>query len=132
MRNRNQSQRKRRRDRVRAKLYGTKARPRLTVFRSNKYTYAQIIDDEKRITLVAASEMDVKDAKRPKAAGAKTAKKTTTELTKMEKAKHIGQALAIKAAKKGIKEVVFDRGAYKFHGRVKMLAEGARSEGLKF
>lgn len=101
--------------RVRAKIFGTKERPRLSVFRSAKHIYAQLIDDEKDQTLVAASDLELK----------KKAKK-------QEIAKEIGKLLAKKAKAKRITEVVFDRGGYQYHGRVKALAEGARSGGLKF
>lgn len=99
-------------------IKGSKERPRLSVFRSNKAIYAQIIDDEKGRTLVAASEREVeKEAKR---------------VTKVERASEVGKILAKRALKKGIKKVVFDRGTNKYHGRVKALAEGARSGGLEF
>ncbi|MBI4999707.1 50S ribosomal protein L18 [Candidatus Gottesmanbacteria bacterium] len=93
-------------------------RPRLSVFRSGKYIYGQIIDDKKGETLVAANDqkLKIKDEK----------------LKKTERAKEVGKILADKALKKGIKTIVFDRGTYKYHGRVKALAEGARDGGLKF
>ena len=103
--------------RVRAKISGTPARPRLNVFRSLNHIYAQIIDDEKGVTLVAASSLD-KDFD---GHGGNT-----------EAAKKVGLSIAKKAADKGITEVVFDRGGYLYHGRVKELAEGAREGGLKF
>jgi len=106
----------RRRIRVRAKISGTKARPRLNVFRSLKHVYAQLIDDQARKTLVSASDAELKDSKGKKA----------------DKAQKVGELIAQKAAKAGIKEAVFDRAGYKFHGRVKAIAEGARSGGLKF
>ncbi len=86
---------------------------RLTVFRSNKHLYAQIVDDGERKTLVSAGDQKLKG-------------------TKTEKAKEVGKLLAQKASEKKIKEVVFDRGRFKYHGRVKALAEGAREGGLKF
>ncbi len=92
---------------------------RLSVYRSNLYTYAQIIDDQKRRTLVAVSEKMLK---------LDSAKKSS----KTEKARLLGQLLGEKAVAKKITEVVFDRGSYKYHGRVKALAEGARAAGLKF
>ncbi len=121
MRQTNKSAKKKRKDRVRAKLLRRCQKPRLCVFRSNKSIYAQIIDDEKGITLVSASEadrtnLDSKNSKR----------------TKSQKAELVGQILTKKAIKNGIKEVIFDRGAYKYHGRVRRLAESARKEGLKF
>ena len=90
-------------------------RPRLSVFRSNKYIYAQIIDDPKGATLVAASDKGFLDK------GIKT-----------ERASLVGEALAKKALKKKISEVAFDRGSYKYHGRIKKLAESARKGGLVF
>lgn len=98
---------------------------RLSVFRSNKYIYAQVIDDEKGKTLVSASDQ--------KLATQKTQKKTRdTEKSKMERARLIGRLLAEKALKKDIKKVYFDRGKFKYHGRVKALAEGAKEGGLEF
>lgn len=103
--------------RVRAKITGTSARPRLNVFRSLNHIYAQIIDDAKGVTLVAASTVD---------------KDFDGYGGNSEAAKKVGLNLAKKAADKGITEVVFDRGGYLYHGRVKELAEGAREGGLKF
>ncbi len=98
---------------------------RLSVFRSNKYIYAQVIDDEKGKTLVSASDQ--------KLATQETQKKTrNTEKFKMEKARLVGKLLAEKALKIGIKKVHFDRGKFKYHGRVKALAEGAKEGGLEF
>lgn len=103
--------------RVRSKITGTSELPRLNVFRSLNHIYAQIIDDEKGITLAAAS----------------TAEKSFEGYGgNMEAAKKVGESIAKKAAEKGITEVVFDRGGYIYHGRVKELAEGAREGGLKF
>lgn len=90
-------------------------RPRVTVYRSNKYISAQIIDDEKKSTIVGVSEKDLK-----------------TKGTKTEKAKALGLLLAQKAKTKKVKKVVFDRGSYAYHGRVKGLAEGLREGGLEF
>ena len=103
----------RRHRRVRNKISGTAARPRLDVFRSAKHIYAQIIDDEQGVTLVSASTMD-KDFNGNGGAAAE-----------------IGKKIAAKALEKGITEVVFDRGGYVYHGRVKALADGAREGGLK-
>ena len=103
--------------RIKKTVSGTPERPRLVVFRSNSEIYAQIIDDTKGVTLVAASSRD-KDLK---ATGTKT-----------EKAKQVGQAIAKKALAAGIESISFDRGGYLYHGRVKSLAEGAREGGLKF
>lgn len=105
----------RRKARTRKKLL-SKARARLSVFRSNKYIYAQIIDDATGATLVAASE---KEASRGK-------------LTKTQKAEAVGKTIAERAQKKKIKKVVFDRGSYKYHGRIKALADAARAGGLEF
>ena len=103
--------------RVRGKISGTAARPRLNVFRSNKNIYAQIIDDVAGVTLCAASTLD---AEFEGNGGNK------------EAAHKVGELLAKRAADKGISEVVFDRGGYIFHGGVKEQAEGAREGGLKF
>ena len=103
--------------RVRNHIAGTAARPRLNVFRSLKNIYAQIIDDEKGVTLVSASSKD---------------KGFSQYGGNVEAAKAIGAAVAKKALEKGIIEVVFDRGGYIYHGRVAALAEAAREAGLKF
>ena len=106
--------------RVRKKIAGTTQRPRLCIFRSSNNIYAQIIDDTNRVTLVAASslEADVKGA--------------VNHTGNKEAAKLVGQLVAKKAVEKGITEVVFDRGGYLYHGRIKELAEAAREAGLKF
>ena len=109
--------RKRIKYRIKKTVSGTAQKPRLAVFRSNSEIYAQIIDDTKGVTLVAASSRD-KDLK---ASGTKT-----------EKAKQVGEAIAKKALAAGIETISFDRGGYLYHGRVKSLAEGAREGGLKF
>jgi large subunit ribosomal protein L18 len=109
--------RKRRHKRIRAKIFGTEKRPRLCVFRSNKHIYAQLIDDEKGHTIVSASDLELKRIEK---------------MTKVQKAKEVGKLIAKKAKEKNIEEVVFDRAGYKYHGRVKALAEGAREGGLKF
>ena len=110
--------RKKRHRRVRAKLKGTSKRPRLSVFRSNRHIYAQIIDDSKGKTLVSASDLELKD---------KIKEKRKTKI-----AFEVGKLIAQKALKKKIESVCFDRGGYKYHGRVKALADGARENGLKF
>jgi len=102
--------------RVRNKISGTASRPRLSVFRSNKDIYAQLIDDVKGVTLVAASSKSISDAK----------------VAKIEQANLVGKSIAEKALAAGFEAVVFDRGGYLYHGRVKSLAEGAREGGLKF
>ena len=106
--------RKRRHSRIRASVMGTANRPRLSVYRSNRGVQIQLIDDENARTLVSASS--VKDTKQ----------------NPLEAAKEAGARLAKEAVKDGIKEVVFDRGGFAYHGRVKMVAEGAREGGLKF
>ncbi|GCD78446.1 50S ribosomal protein L18 [Thermaurantimonas aggregans] len=108
------------RKRIRKVVSGTAERLRLSVFRSNNEIYAQLINDETGTTLVAASTMQ-KDI-REKIAG----------MTKVEAAREVGKALAIKALEKGIEVCAFDRGGNLYHGRVKALAEGAREGGLKF
>jgi large subunit ribosomal protein L18 len=102
--------------RIRAKLSGTGERPRLNVYRSLNHIYAQVIDDQKGETLVSASTLQAK---------AKTGGNVAA-------AKEIGKAIAEQAAAKGIKQVVFDRGGYLYHGRVKALADAAREAGLEF
>lgn len=111
------SQRIKRHKRVRAKISGTPERPRLNVFRSETNIYAQIIDDVKGVTLCAASTLD---------------KEFTGKGSNKEAAREVGKLIAKRAAEKGITEVVFDRGGYIFHGRVKELADGAREGGLNF
>ncbi len=102
--------------RTRKKILVKKTLPRLTVFRSNKFVYAQIIDDNHGKTIVSASEKELKG-----------------EIPgRSQRAEEVGRMIAKKAANKKIKNVLFDRGAYKFHGRIKALAEGARKEGLIF
>ena len=113
---RNQARLKRHK-RIRAKISGTAARPRLAVYRSNANISVQIIDDENRVTLASASTLE-------KAFEGNGGNK--------EAAREIGKIVAERAAAKGITEVVFDRGGYLYHGRVSELAEGAREGGLKF
>lgn len=113
--------RERRKKRTRVKIFGTPERPRLCVFRSAKHIYAQLIDDEKAHTLVSASDLELKKRKKEK-----------KKKTKKEIAFEVGKLIAEKALKKKIEKVVFDRGQYKYHGRIKALAEGAREGGLKF
>lgn len=110
----------RRHRRVRGKIAGTAARPRLNVFRSVTQIYAQVIDDGAGRTLAAASSVDRELRDRVKG------------LKKSEQAKVVGQVVAERARSKGIQAVVFDRGGYKYIGRVKALADGARESGLKF
>ena len=101
--------------RIRAKISGTASRPRLRVFRSLQSMSVQLIDDENQTTLVSASLSDIKGAK-----------------NNVEGAKKIGEMIAKKASDKKITEIVFDRAGYKYHGKVKAIAEGARAAGLKF
>jgi large subunit ribosomal protein L18 len=107
--------RTRRHVRVREKVRGSAARPRLAVFRSLTHIYAQLVDDDAGTTLAAASSLDTKDAK-----GKRT-----------ELAKSVGTLLGDRAKQKGVTEVVFDRGGYRYHGRVKALADGVRAAGVK-
>lgn len=112
--------RRRRHLRVRKRIGVAKDRPRLSVFRSSKQIYAQIIDDTEGRTLAAASSLD------------KEVRDQVAGLKKVEQAKVVGEVLARRAKAHGIDKVVFDRGGYKYHGRVRSLAEGARAEGLEF
>jgi large subunit ribosomal protein L18 len=139
-----QKARYRRHKRVRAKIFGTALRPRLCVFRSNKHIWAQLISDEKGKTLIAASDLELKEKRKKEkpssaSAPAKTSvgKKTTEgkEEKRSEKAAlayELGKLIAKKALENKIEKVIFDRGSYKYHGRVRALAEGARVGGLKF
>jgi large subunit ribosomal protein L18 len=104
--------------RIRKNLSGTSERPRLSVFRSNKEIYAQVIDDLSSKTLVSASSLS-KDFEKEK-------------VSKIEQARRVGTLIAKKAKEAGIETVVFDRNGYLYHGRVKSLAEAARADGLKF
>jgi large subunit ribosomal protein L18 len=101
---------------IRRRLSGTSERPRLSVFRSNRAIYAQIIDDVTGVTIAAASSVKLEDA-----AG-----------SNVETSNRVGKEIAAKALEKGITQVVFDRSGYLYHGKVKSLAEGAREAGLKF
>ena len=112
--------RQRRHRRVRKKAVGTVERPRLNVFRSLKHIYAQVIDDDKGHTLAAASTLD------PELRG------KLNGITRTEQAKLVGELLAKRALERGVKKVAFDRGGYKYHGRVKSLAEAVREGGLEF
>jgi len=106
--------------RIRKNLSGTEVRPRLCVFRSNKHIYAQIVDDSKGSTLTAASTLDVDTKAQFKSGG------------NIAAAKAVGKMVAQRALQKGINAVLFDRGGYIYHGRVKALADAAREAGLKF
>jgi len=118
MKNKKEFQRSRAKRRVRAKISGTGERPRLSVFRSNKQIYAQLIDDATGTTLVAASSKHESIASK--------------NVLKLEQAKMVGELLAERAKEAEIVSVVFDRNGYVYHGRVKALADGAREGGLKF
>jgi large subunit ribosomal protein L18 len=106
----------RRHNRVRAVVHGTSARPRLSVYRSNQSIYAQLIDDSSKKTLLAAHSREAKKAAK----------------TKITQAAEVGRIIAEKAKKQNISTVVFDRGGYRYHGRVKAMAEAAREQGLVF
>jgi large subunit ribosomal protein L18 len=112
--------RERRKLRIRRKISGTAERPRLSVFRSSKHIYAQVIDDVNGTTVAHASTLsrDVRTA--------------ITESTKVDSAKSVGQAIAKALLEKGVNSVVFDRNGYLYHGRVRALADAAREAGLKF
>lgn len=111
-----QTKKQRRQRRIRAKLAGTAKRPRLCIFRSAHHIYAQLVDDEKGKTLAAVSDRKIKKSKK----------------SKIDLAKEIGKLIAKVALEKKIEKVIFDRGSYKYHGRVKAVAEGVREAGLKF
>lgn len=111
----NKEKRIKRKKRVRAKIFGTAERPRLSVFRTNQHIYAQIIDDTVGHTLVSANSLQLKE-----------------KLTNKEKVKKIAEILAQKAIEKGIKKIVFDRNGFSYKGRVKLLAEELRQKGLEF
>jgi large subunit ribosomal protein L18 len=106
----------RRRRRIRGRVEGSAARPRLSVFRSNKGIYAQVIDDASGTTIAAASSVQL----------------SSSEGSKSEQASAVGKLVAERARDKGVESVVFDRGGYLYHGRVKALADGAREGGLRF
>jgi len=114
------SERIKRHKRIRNKISGTPERPRLSVFRSTKHIYAQIIDDVNGVTLVAASTME------------KSIADAVKEMTKSEQAKYVGGELGRRAVEKGVTTVVFDRSGYLYMGRLEALAEGAREAGLQF
>ncbi len=109
------SKRKRIQFRIRSKVKGTSARPRLSVYRSNKEIYCQLIDDVEGVTLAAATSTEVESTG-----------------TKSERAKSVGKKIAEKALAENISSIVFDRGGYLYHGRIKALADGAREGGLQF
>lgn len=125
--NTKREQRHRRHKKIRAKVLGNAKRPRFSVFRSNQYIYGQLIDDEKGHTLIRGSDLDFKKLKNQSLKLKKNKKETKIDL-----AYKVGGLIAKEALKKGIKKAVFDRGGYKYHGRIKAIAEGARKEGLSF
>lgn len=127
-----QEKRIRRHRRVRAKVKGTAQVPRLCVFRSNQHIYAQLIDDEKGKTILSAKDFEVHPVKSVKGGAKQFDKVKKKKATKMELAKEVGKLIAQKALDKKIKKVIFDRAGYKYHGRVKSMAEGVREAGLKF
>jgi large subunit ribosomal protein L18 len=110
----NQASRQRRHRKIRAKVQGTKERPRLVVFRSSAHFYSQMIDDDQGKVLASASDLSLKKG------------------TKLEKAAQVGKEITKKAKEKGIEKVVFDRAGYYYHGRVKAFAEAVREADLKF
>ncbi len=112
--------RERRKLRIRRKISGTAEQPRLSVFRSLKHIYAQVVDDVAGTTIAHASTLS------------KDVKGQASESTKSDSAKMVGQAIAAQLKSKGVKKVVFDRNGYLYHGRIKALAEGAREAGLEF
>lgn len=110
----------RRHKRIRAKIIGTSKIPRLSVFRSGKHIYAQIIDDGKGVTLMQSNDLKSLESK------------SKSKIKKTDSAKNIGISFGKEIINKGFKSIVFDRGGYKYHGRVKALAEGLREAGIKF
>ncbi|MEK7162839.1 MAG: 50S ribosomal protein L18 [Patescibacteria group bacterium] len=108
--------RDRRKNRTRARIHGTAETPRFSVFRSNHYTYVQLIDDKVRKTLISASTQEFTDKQ---------------SITKQKLAEKLGELIAKKAIEKGIKKAIFDKGNYKYHGRIKAIAEEARKGGLQ-
>ena len=109
-----------RKKRIRKKMTGTQERPRLSVFRSARHVYAQIVDDSRGATVVSASSVE------------KAVKSQPAFENKVALAEHVGKLIAERAAEKGIKKVVFDRNGFLYHGRVKAISEGARKAGLDF
>lgn len=106
-----------RKKRIRGKIFGTKSRPRVSIFRSNKYIYAQFVNDEEAKTLLSLSSKNVR---------------ADSKMSKVQVATVVGEELAKKAKTKKIKRIVFDRGGYRYHGRVKALAESLRKGGMEF
>ncbi|MFH1832650.1 MAG: 50S ribosomal protein L18 [Candidatus Levyibacteriota bacterium] len=119
-----------RQSRVRSKVRGTKERPRLSVFRSNKAIYVQLINDEEGKTILGMTESHLEEKNQPARSAGGPAGRQGGQ--KSIQAKNLGMVLAKKALEKKIKKVVFDRGGYIYHGRIKSLAQGAREGGLEF
>lgn len=138
--NSKKEKRYRRHKRVRAKIFGTAKIARLCVFKTPKHIYAQLVDDEKGKTILSSSDLEIKKLKikSPASAKARTGKQKsenenkTVKTAKVAIAYEVGKMIAKKAKEKKITKVVFDRGGYKYHGRVKAVAEGAREAGLEF
>ncbi|HQB27283.1 MAG TPA: 50S ribosomal protein L18 [Candidatus Paceibacterota bacterium] len=116
-----EEKRKRRQARIRTKVSGSAVRPRLSVFKSNKHMFVQLVDDDAGKTLVSASDQEIKSEKGKK-----------VDFTKVETSKAVGRLIAEKALAQKIKEAKFDRGGNRFTGRIKAIADGAREGGLKF
>lgn len=136
-----QAKRESRHRKVRTKIFGTSKRPRLSVYRSLEHIYTQLINDEKGKTLISASDLellrpDQKKSKRTKSLRRQRAQGKKEEMekrsAKIAVAYEVGKLIGEKALKLGIKKCVFDRGGYKYHGRIKAVADGAREGGLKF
>jgi len=122
----------RRHRRIRAKIFGTVKVPRLCVFRSAKHIYAQLIDDERGRTIAVVSDLEIKKQTRKEKVEKKKEGEKKAMTRKVTLAYKVGKLIAEKALKKKIEKVIFDRASYKYHGRVKALADGAREGGLKF
>lgn len=120
----------RRHRRIRARISGTAKVPRLCIFRSVQHIYCQLIDDQKGQTILSANDLEIKKAKTKRTGIKKTKDKKVSGKTAI--AHEVGKLIAEKALEKKIKKVIFDRGGFAYHGRVKALAEGAREGGLKF
>lgn len=118
----------RRHRRVRARIFGTSEKPRLCVFKSGKHIYAQIIDDEKNKTLFSVSDLELKKSKTKSKPDDSKKELTAKKLIAFE----VGKLIAKKSIEKKIEKIVFDRAGYNYHGKIKLLAEGAREGGLKF
>ncbi len=131
--NSKREQREKRHRRVRAKIHGTKDRPRLCIFKSNKHIYAQIINDDKGFTLVFASDLEIKDSKKDKnLASQEPCYSPLAHNKKINLAQKVGELIAKRAKDKKITKILFDRGGFKYHGQVKTLADEARKHGLQF